>query len=241
MTQDKLARRLRVLRAERGLSLTEAAERIGVTRDTLSEIERGKRHPYVPTLTKIAAGYGVPVEGLLEEPALAGKVEAPEAGHIMWVGPHTYHIPAELTEEGLVGETHRTLVQTIGEDVPEAPDLLREHVRHAYLDTPVNELVEEAGQMDVAGVRERMFELRDEYEWLRSYYYKTYRSERATSRGRMRYTDRQRQLSSCFWRRLKALGKAANEKASHLPPEEHRQIVAEIQEELDFLTAEAEV
>lgn len=80
MTQDRLARRLRVLRAERGLSLTEAAERIGVTRDTLSEVERGKRHPYVPTLTKIAAGYEVPVEGLLEEPVLAGKAEASETG-----------------------------------------------------------------------------------------------------------------------------------------------------------------
>ena len=67
MMQGNLARRLRVLRAERGLSLTEAAERIGVTRDTISEIERGKRHPYMPTLAKIAQGYDVPVEELLEE------------------------------------------------------------------------------------------------------------------------------------------------------------------------------
>ena len=90
MTQDELARRLRVLRAERGLSLTKAAERIGVTRDTLSEIERGKRHPYVPTLTKIAAGYGVPVEGLLEGPALAGKVEASEKGQNNEAGPRGF-------------------------------------------------------------------------------------------------------------------------------------------------------
>ena len=61
--------KLRVLRAERGLSLTKAAERIGVTRDTLSELERGKRRPYVPTLAKIAEGYGVPVKELLEAEA----------------------------------------------------------------------------------------------------------------------------------------------------------------------------
>jgi transcriptional regulator with XRE-family HTH domain len=82
MMQGSLAEKLRVLRARMGLSLTEAASRAGVTRDTLSDLEHGKRQPYMPTLAKIAAGYGVPVEELLEEPALAGKAEAPqETGH----------------------------------------------------------------------------------------------------------------------------------------------------------------
>jgi transcriptional regulator with XRE-family HTH domain len=78
--------RLRVLRAERGLSLTEAAERAGIQRQTLALLERGERHPHDPTLAKIAKGYGVPVEELLEEPALAGtpgKDEAPKEA-----GPH---------------------------------------------------------------------------------------------------------------------------------------------------------
>jgi transcriptional regulator with XRE-family HTH domain len=74
MTQGSLAEKLRVLRAREGLSLTEAAARAGVTRDTLSDLEHGKRQPYMPTLSKIAAGYGVPVEGLLEEPVLAGNL-----------------------------------------------------------------------------------------------------------------------------------------------------------------------
>src|SRR5215204_5260975 len=80
MMQGSLAESLRILRARRGYTLTEAAERAGVTRDTLSDLERGKRHAYMPTLSKIAKGYGVPVEDLLEEPALAGnagKAEAP--------------------------------------------------------------------------------------------------------------------------------------------------------------------
>jgi transcriptional regulator with XRE-family HTH domain len=64
--QDTLARKLRVLRAERGLTLREAEELTGVDKDTLSKIERGLRHPYDVTLSKLAKGYGVPVEELLE-------------------------------------------------------------------------------------------------------------------------------------------------------------------------------
>jgi transcriptional regulator with XRE-family HTH domain len=78
MMQGSLAHKLRVLRAERGLTLREAAAKSGVAKETISDIERGLRHPHDPTLAKIAKGYGVPVEELLEEPALAaGKGEAP--------------------------------------------------------------------------------------------------------------------------------------------------------------------
>ena len=82
MTQESLSRRLRVLRAERGLTLREAASRTGVAKETISDIERGLRHPHDPTLAKIAKGYGVPVQDLLEEPefSLAGKAEAPPPG-----------------------------------------------------------------------------------------------------------------------------------------------------------------
>jgi transcriptional regulator with XRE-family HTH domain len=78
--QGSLPTRLRVLRAERGLTLREAAALTDVRPGTLSELERGVRHPHDVTLSRIAKGYGVPVEELLEEPALAGKAEAPEAG-----------------------------------------------------------------------------------------------------------------------------------------------------------------
>jgi transcriptional regulator with XRE-family HTH domain len=72
--QGSLAMRLRVLRAERGLSLTEAAERAGIQRQTLALLERGERHPHDPTLAKIAKGYGVPVDELLEEPVPLAEV-----------------------------------------------------------------------------------------------------------------------------------------------------------------------
>jgi transcriptional regulator with XRE-family HTH domain len=80
MMQGSLAERLRILRAREGLTLTEASERIGITRHTLSSLERGGQEPHYPTLAKIAKGYGVPVEELLEEPVAAGKAEAPDQG-----------------------------------------------------------------------------------------------------------------------------------------------------------------
>jgi transcriptional regulator with XRE-family HTH domain len=60
--------KLRVLRAERQLSLREASARTGVDKVSLSRFERGLVHPQDRTLAKIAKGYGVPVEELLEEP-----------------------------------------------------------------------------------------------------------------------------------------------------------------------------
>jgi transcriptional regulator with XRE-family HTH domain len=117
MMQGSLAMRLRVLRAERGLSLTEAAERAGIQRQTLALLERGERHPHDPTLAKIAKGYGVPIEDLLEEPALAGtpgKAEAPDTG-------------PQKSRAGSAAEGHLTIHRTM-EDIEEnlTPEQVRE-------------------------------------------------------------------------------------------------------------------
>jgi transcriptional regulator with XRE-family HTH domain len=74
-----LATKLRVLRAERGLTVRQVAELSGVAKETISQVERGERHPYDRTLAKLAHAYDVPVEELLEEPevALAGSPKAP--------------------------------------------------------------------------------------------------------------------------------------------------------------------
>jgi len=63
------------LRAERGLTLREAASRAGVAKETISDIERGLRHPHDVTLSKLARGYEVSVVDLLEEAVRAGKLE----------------------------------------------------------------------------------------------------------------------------------------------------------------------
>ncbi len=68
MMKGSLDKRLRVLRAERGYSLTKASEKIGIDRHTLRQLELGEREPYYGTLRKIAVGYGVEIEDLLETP-----------------------------------------------------------------------------------------------------------------------------------------------------------------------------
>jgi transcriptional regulator with XRE-family HTH domain len=75
---EPLPMRLRVLRAEKGWTVEEAADRAGLTRDSLSRLERGLRHPRATTLARIARAYGVDTEELLglEEPALP-KAPAP--------------------------------------------------------------------------------------------------------------------------------------------------------------------
>jgi transcriptional regulator with XRE-family HTH domain len=86
--QGSLATKLRVLRAERGLTLRQAAERVRVRPATLSDIEHGRSQPHDVTLAKIAKAYGVPLADLLEEPVPLD--DAPqEAGSVYHVRmPH---------------------------------------------------------------------------------------------------------------------------------------------------------
>jgi|SRR5215217_2241940 len=83
MMQTSLAKRLRVLRAERGLTLRQVEERAGIRAATLMAIEHGRAQPRDVTLGKLAKAYDVPVEELLEEPLLTGpKVDAPDPGQL---------------------------------------------------------------------------------------------------------------------------------------------------------------
>ena len=89
LMQRSLAERLRVLRARKGLSLLAASEELGVDRHTLRDLELGRgRTPRYPTLAKIAEGYDVPVEDLLEkEPLLLslGEIHASSACESSWL------------------------------------------------------------------------------------------------------------------------------------------------------------
>lgn len=63
-----LARRLRALRQERGWSLQQAAERCGVSKAMLGQIERAESSPTVALLWRIAGGFGCPLSALLPDP-----------------------------------------------------------------------------------------------------------------------------------------------------------------------------
>ncbi|MEU9448919.1 XRE family transcriptional regulator [Streptomyces sp. NPDC048277] len=62
-----VARNVRLLREQRGLSLAELARQAGLAKQTLSNLEQGTGNPTVDTLFSIAAALGVPVTRLVAE------------------------------------------------------------------------------------------------------------------------------------------------------------------------------
>lgn len=112
MRGSVLSRKLRVLRAEQGLTIGDASKEAGVSADTLGLIERGKRAPQVSTLRKLGDLYGVSLDELLQaaderEPALPLDEAPQDPGR-----PETDPPPAE--EEPII--------------VPQSADTLKEIV-----------------------------------------------------------------------------------------------------------------
>jgi len=71
---DPIGDRIKRLRQEKGLSLSELAERANVAKSHLSNVERSiKNNPSLQFLEKIAAALGLPLESLLE-------THSPESG-----------------------------------------------------------------------------------------------------------------------------------------------------------------
>ena len=54
--------RIRVLRAEKGWSQAELAERVQVSRNSINAVENGKFDPSLPLDFRIADAFGLPIE-----------------------------------------------------------------------------------------------------------------------------------------------------------------------------------
>ena len=66
--EDKaLKNRLRVLRAERGWSQAELAEKLGVARQSINAVETGKFDPSLPLAFRIARLFQQPIEAIFED------------------------------------------------------------------------------------------------------------------------------------------------------------------------------
>ena len=70
---QRIAERVRELRAARGLSLEAVAGKSGVSRSMISLIERGESSPTAVVLEKLAAGLGVMLASLFDAPAAAPR------------------------------------------------------------------------------------------------------------------------------------------------------------------------
>jgi transcriptional regulator with XRE-family HTH domain len=73
---ERIADRVRELRAARDLSLDELATKSGVSRSMISLIERGESSPTAAVLEKLAAGLSVTLASLFDAPAAAGGVSS---------------------------------------------------------------------------------------------------------------------------------------------------------------------
>jgi len=61
--------RLRLLRAERGWSQQDLAERLEVSRQSVNAIETGRYDPSLPLAFRIAELFGLPIEDVFVSPA----------------------------------------------------------------------------------------------------------------------------------------------------------------------------
>lgn len=95
-----LARRLRDLRRERGLSLEALAKRSGVSRSNISLIERGESSPTAVVLDKLAGALSVTLpalfvankEAMVPPSPLARSAEQPE-----WTDPASGYVRRDLS------------------------------------------------------------------------------------------------------------------------------------------------
>jgi transcriptional regulator with XRE-family HTH domain len=85
--EDRLIQRLAALREERGMSLEELAAASGISRATLSRLERGESSPTAALLGKLCAVYAMPMSRLIAE------VEVQPAQLIRHEEQPTWHDP----------------------------------------------------------------------------------------------------------------------------------------------------
>ncbi len=108
-TDDRLAARLAELRVQRGWSLDELAMATGISRASLSRIERAETSPTAALLNRLCVAYGLTMSRLLseveEEAALLLKAEQQPVWHDdasgfqrRNVSPPASHFKAEVVE-----------------------------------------------------------------------------------------------------------------------------------------------
>jgi quercetin dioxygenase-like cupin family protein/DNA-binding Xre family transcriptional regulator len=112
--------RLRVLRAERSLSIRALAEKSGLNANTLSLIENGKTSPSVSTLQQVAFALQVPIAAFFETDAPRTKVVYQKAGG----RPHAAfsHGTMEDMGAGLEGHGAEAFIVTLAPEAESGPD-----------------------------------------------------------------------------------------------------------------------
>ena len=87
--ERRIARRLARLRAERGWSLDAVADQTGISRATLSRLERAELSPTAAMLTKLCAAYGWTLSRLMAEAETAPPQVVRGAEQATWTDPES--------------------------------------------------------------------------------------------------------------------------------------------------------
>lgn len=97
---QRIAARVRELRATRGLSLEALAQRSGVSRSMISLIERGESSATAVVLEKLSASLGVALAGLFEDPQAEASPLARRATQPTWRDPASGYVRRNLSPPG---------------------------------------------------------------------------------------------------------------------------------------------
>src|SRR5438046_8662045 len=85
----RIAYRVSALRAEREMSLEALATKCNVSRSMISLIERGESSPTAVVLDKLAAGLGVTLASLFEDPQAEASPLVRRAAQLQWSDPES--------------------------------------------------------------------------------------------------------------------------------------------------------
>src|SRR5437899_4961376 len=102
---ERIAERVRELRAKRGLSLDGLASKSSVSRSMISLIERGESSPTAVVLEKLAAGLGVMLAALFDGPA--GDAQGPSGpvarrdDQPLWRDPASGYLRRNVSPPGM--------------------------------------------------------------------------------------------------------------------------------------------
>ncbi len=102
---QRIATRVRELRATQGLSLDKVARKSGVSRSMISLIERGESSPTAVVLEKLAGGLGVMLASLFDAPAGAAEAAsgpiARRADQPCWKDPASGYLRRNVSPPGV--------------------------------------------------------------------------------------------------------------------------------------------
>jgi transcriptional regulator with XRE-family HTH domain len=87
--ERRIAERLAALRAARGVSLDALAAETGISRATLSRLERGEASPTAAMLGRLCAAHGWTLSRLMAEAEGAAPPLVPAAAQPLWTDPET--------------------------------------------------------------------------------------------------------------------------------------------------------